>query len=243
MSDKGIPLSRMMKFTALIALNCALVKANPSIPQSPLLLFALVMLDIVLVQAVILGHPLRAFHYTFLVVGFAASLAITEVAFMPTTTGKRGSLHLLETLIRRQESIANTISLNQQLSQYLEIAERGVTNTLGLLVAWVVGLSVARQVRRRRGLEPGRRIRHIGSFFQGALIGLGIFTSIVCAINFCGLPPNAPRQGLFLYAFLLSLAILPLLGGFAVMYLNQRRDPSSAADQGEPAGPSQISAS
>jgi hypothetical protein len=76
-----------MKIIALIALNLALVIRSPYLPQSPPLLFALVMLDLVLVQSAILGRPLRAFHYTFLVVGLTVgSTPCTWVSSSSFTT-------------------------------------------------------------------------------------------------------------------------------------------------------------
>ncbi|AGA28581.1 hypothetical protein [Singulisphaera acidiphila] len=245
-----------MKLTALIALPLAIFRPTPSIPQSPLFLFALVMIGIVLVQAVILGRPLRAFHYTFLVVGFAASLAITEVAFMPATPGKRGSLQLLGTLIRWYESSVGDFSSNHRIFQYLDTIDRRVTETLGLLIAWAAGLWVARQVKRQ-GPRPGTRNRHVIPFIQGALIGLGVLTASSFAIDTWGTKPKTPTSisknlrwsGLAhapilgSHTRILGCAILPLLSGFTVMYLNQRRNPSGAAVGQEEPEPSLISAS
>ena len=43
--------------------------------------FATVMIDLVLVQAVAFGRPLRALHYTFLIVGFLSTGVIIALAF------------------------------------------------------------------------------------------------------------------------------------------------------------------
>jgi hypothetical protein len=70
-----------MKFTALVALNLAALRALPMIPECPPFLFPVVALDIVLVQTVALGRPLRAFHYTCLIVGLLSTALITALAF------------------------------------------------------------------------------------------------------------------------------------------------------------------
>ncbi|WP_254053229.1 hypothetical protein [Singulisphaera sp. GP187] len=203
-------------------------------------MFALVLLDIVLVQSVILGRPLRAFHYTFLVVGLVASMALTVLAFMPTTSGKTGSLQILGTLIRWYESIAGNLSWNHPIYQYLESAERCATSTLGLLMAWAAGLLVARLVDRWAS-QPGSRIRYFGSFFQGALIGLAVFTPIGLAIGSWAEKSNAP-QAFIRIIHGSCLALVPLLGGCAANYLNHWRSPDESAIQGVP-DPSEISAS
>ena len=78
--DRRVPEKRLtpvaMKLVALSALNLALLRAASFLPEFPPALFALVMLDLLLVQCVILGHPLRVFHYTFLVAGLVASFTL-----------------------------------------------------------------------------------------------------------------------------------------------------------------------
>jgi hypothetical protein len=78
--NQGVPLSLLMKLVALIALDLAFLRVQPFLPQSPLQLFALVMLDLVMIQYFILGRRLGAFHYTFLIVGLVASLALHTLA-------------------------------------------------------------------------------------------------------------------------------------------------------------------
>ena len=115
-SAKAVPLSLAMKHVALIALNLALLRVCPFILQSPPLLFALVMLDLVLAPAVILGRPLHAFHYTFFAVGLAASIGLSVIAFANAPPGGRvGSLGILEPLVgvyrdRRGSPVETAIS-------------------------------------------------------------------------------------------------------------------------------------
>ena len=73
MSNQGISLSLLMKLVALIALDLAFLRVQPYRLQSPLFLFALVTLDLVIIQTFILGRRIGPFHYTFLIVGLVAS--------------------------------------------------------------------------------------------------------------------------------------------------------------------------
>ncbi len=201
-----------MKLVALIALDLAFLRTQPFLPQSPLLLLALVALDLIIVQYFILGRRLGTFHYTFLIVGLVASLSLHTFSF--------NSLHILETLI----GLCQDPTWKLQPLESLAIADRCLTSTLVLLLAWGAGLWVAIQVRRRQ-LRAGRRCRRIASFFQGALIGLGVFTVIVITVNYLR-QAHAPWLSPGEYAGLLGLGltICPLLGGTAVMFLRSRHD-------------------
>ncbi len=55
-----------MKLIAIIALNLAVLRLVPEMRAGfPQCVFAIVMINLLLVQIVALGRPLRAFHYTF----------------------------------------------------------------------------------------------------------------------------------------------------------------------------------
>jgi len=192
-----------MKLVALIALDLAFLRVQPFLPQSPLQLFALVMLDLVVIQYFILGRRLGAFHYTFLIVGLVASLALHTLCY---------------------NGLYHRITRNPTWLGYLAIADRCVTSTLGLLLAWVAGLRTARLVRSREP-RPGRLCRRIASFFQGALIGLGVFTVIVVTLNYLGQTPALLLPGQYACLLGLGLAICPLLGGMAVLLLRSQLDP------------------
>jgi hypothetical protein len=99
-SSPGITLSLLMKLVALIALDLFFLRVHPFLPQSPLQLFALVMLDLVIIQYFILGRRLGAFYYTFVIVGLVASMALHTLSL--------NSLHVLETLIGLCQQITGT---------------------------------------------------------------------------------------------------------------------------------------
>jgi hypothetical protein len=215
-SSQGVSLSLLMNLVAVIALDLFFLRVHPFLPQSPLQLFALAMLDLVIIQYFILRRRLGSFHYTFLIVGLVASLVLHSLSF--------NSVHALETFIRLYQEISGGPTWKRKSLGYLAIADRCVTSTLVLLLAWAGGLWVARQVRRRQA-RPGRRCRRIASFFQGALIGLGVFTVILITLNYLG-QEQAPRfsPGQYVGLLRLGLTICTLLGGTAVMLLGSRRD-------------------
>ncbi len=64
----------------------------------------------------------------------------------------------------------------------------------------------------------------ITSFFQGAMIGLGVFTVVLVTFNYSGQAPALFTPGQFAYLLGLGLAICPLLGGTAVLLLRSHRD-------------------
>ena len=199
MSKQGVSLSLLMKLVALIALDLAFLRVQPSRIQTSLFLFALVTLDLVIIQTFILGRRLGPFHYAFLIVGLVASL-------MLHTFFDNGLFH----------GITGTPTSRQSPGS-LAIADQCVTNTLGLLLAWATGLWVARQ-------PPSRLHWRITSFFQGALIGLGVFTVILVTFNYSGQAPVRFTPGQFACLLGLGLAICPLLGGTALSLLRGRRD-------------------
>jgi hypothetical protein len=198
--NQGVPLSLLMKLVALIALDLAFLRVQPFLPQSPLQLFALVMLDLVIIQYFILGRRLGAFHYTFLIVGLVASLALHTLC---------------------SNGLYHRITRNPTWVGYVGIADRCITSILGLLLAWTAGLWAARLVRSREP-RPDRLSRRIASFFQGALIGLGVFTVIVVTLNYLGKTPALLSPGQFVSLLGLGLAICPLLGGIAVLLLKSQ---------------------
>ncbi len=215
MPGSGISIALVMKLTALVALNLAVLRVMPVIPESPPFLFALVVLDLVLVQAVTLGRPLRAFHYTFLIVGVLSTGLITALAFR-TSRPVMGSLHILETLIqwhRAARGETRVVSLHMEFPM-LAAAERWVTGTIGLLPAWAAGVMASR--RMRRGRPPGRRGRDIAAFLQGALIGLGFFAAGFTLAYGFGLRPPVPHTAGW-HVLRAAMATCPILGGTAVV--------------------------
>jgi hypothetical protein len=193
-----------MKLIALIALDLAFLRVQPSrLLQSPPFLFALVALDVVTIQFFILGRRLGPFHHAFLIIGLVASLALStffhdgvfhRITGTPTNRPSPGSL----------------------------IADRYITSTLGLLLAWSAGLRAAHR-------PPGSLSWSIASFLQGAVIGFGVFTGVFTAIlvTFLYYGQAAARLTPGQFAWLLGFgsALCPLLGGAVVLLLRSRRNP------------------
>jgi len=205
-SKQGVSLSLIMKLVALIALDLAFLRVQPYRLQSPLFLFALVTLDLVIIQTFILSRCLGPFHYTFLIVGLVASLTL-HMFF------DNGLFH----------GITGTPTSGRSPGS-LPIADRCVTSSFGLLVAWATGLWVARR-------PPSRLPWRITSFFQGAMIGLGVFTVVLVTFNYSGQAPALFTPGQFACLLGLGLAICPLLGGTAVLLLRSQRDSEGSVNQ------------
>ncbi len=231
MPGRGLSIALVMRLTALVALNLAVLRVMPVIPESPPFLFSLVVLDLVLVQAVALGRPLRAFHYTFLIVGVLSTGLITALAFR-VSRPVMGSLHILETLIqwyRAARGETGVISLHMEFPR-LEAAERWVTGTIGLVPAWAAGVMASRCMRR--GRPPGRRGRDIAAFLQGALIGLGFFSAGFSLAYGFGLGLPVPHTAGW-HVLRAVTATCPVLGGTAVVVwtrLKSRRLEGGAAE-------------
>ena len=129
---------------------------------------------------------------------------------------KVGSLRIVEKLIGTHQGVAGTPAWNRRSLEYLAIAERCVTSTLGLLLAWGASLWVVCGVSRRQPL-PHNLLRRSASFFQGALIGLGVYSVVTVTLYYFG-------PDLLQYARLPVLATCPLLGGAAVLLFKRKQD-------------------
>jgi hypothetical protein len=83
MAGAKVTIALIMKFTALVALNLALFppRVADRALESPVFCFMLAALNVVVIQAVVLGRPLRTFHHTFLVVGILSSIALTVISY------------------------------------------------------------------------------------------------------------------------------------------------------------------
>ena len=81
MAKASLSIACVMKLTALLAVDLAVIGSDPwGMLGWRGVLFPLLSLNMVLVQAFILGRPLRAFHYAFLTFGMVSS--IVEVRFV-----------------------------------------------------------------------------------------------------------------------------------------------------------------
>lgn len=155
-SRHGFRLSLLMKLVALIALNMAFLRARSFLDLLQCdVLFALVMMNLAVVQYFILGRRLGAFHCTFLVVGLVASLALS------TFCG--GSWGVLRASIGPYLRIPGRPGRAATALQNVGIADRCLTSLLVLVLAWAAGLWMASASRRQPG--PGLLDRPITSFF------------------------------------------------------------------------------
>jgi hypothetical protein len=135
-SGGRVSIAVVMKLTAIIALNLAILRAAPSmlLLAAPVFLFVVIVLDLALVQAVTFGRPLRAFYFTFLFVGIFWTGVITVLVLRQSNT-IAGSLRILETAIEHYRAVQGR---SRVISPYVDFpmlltAERWVTGTLGLL--------------------------------------------------------------------------------------------------------------
>jgi hypothetical protein len=81
MVRKRLTIALMMKFIGLVALNMALYPGLVALgPASPVLCFLFVAINLVGVQALLLGRRPEAFHFTFLLVGILWSILLTVVS-------------------------------------------------------------------------------------------------------------------------------------------------------------------
>jgi hypothetical protein len=82
MRNDRMTIALMMKWTALVALNLAILRSVVSdrAAESPVFAFMIAAINVVVIQSVLLGRPLRTFHYTFLTVGAVSSIASTVLA-------------------------------------------------------------------------------------------------------------------------------------------------------------------
>jgi hypothetical protein len=89
MRDQKITIALMMKWTALIALNLAILRSvSDRAAESPVFAFMIAAINVVVIQSVLLGRPLRTFHYTFLAIGTISSSAFTVLTAHWPTKGK-----------------------------------------------------------------------------------------------------------------------------------------------------------
>src|SRR4051812_31545584 len=94
-----------MKLTAIIALNLTVLRLVPEMRIGfPTSVFAIVMINLLLVQTVALGQRLRAFHYTFLIVGFISTGVTIALAFT-ISSPVPGSLRILEAAIQHYRAV------------------------------------------------------------------------------------------------------------------------------------------
>ncbi len=237
MSSQRFSIAVVMKLIAIIALNLAVLRVVPEMrAASPPSVFAIVMINLLLVQTVALGRPLRAFHYTFLIVGLLSTGVMIALAFSRSSPVP-GSLRILETVIHHYRAIRVQSRVLSPLIKFLMLptAEAWLACILGLLPAWAAAVLASWTMRRpyRRKSEWGQIV---AAFLKGALIGFGFFcVGATLAYSFFG-PWNVdPHTATAVwYVQWVCLVTCPLLGGMAVATLPQL---CLRKHEGEKAGP------
>ena len=82
MARRSLTIAEVMTLTALVAADLALIPFDVwSLLLFPVYLALFVSLNVVIVQAFVLGRPLGPFHYTFIVASAVASIVISELMF------------------------------------------------------------------------------------------------------------------------------------------------------------------
>jgi uncharacterized membrane protein HdeD (DUF308 family) len=216
MSERNVSIALLMKLTALAAVNLALfmfadLRPMVSPLETPPGLFIVAALNLVIVQSVILGRPLRAFHFTFLVVGAIASVGLPIFMFRYGARRPEWSLGILESL-----------NGSQLFGAHLLEADRLLTSAMCLLVAWVAAKSLAWRVQRSRN-PPGRWAQGVAAFFQGVLIGLGVLLLVLTILHslFYAEVPAPHTAGWYAHWALVGLS--PIVGGAVVCYASRAR--------------------
>ena len=150
MSGRRVSIALIMKLTAIIALNLAMLRVVPvMLFQVPLALSLIVTIELALVQ-IAFDRPLGTFYFTFLIVGILSTGEITYLAFRQSNA-VRGSLHILETAIQHYRAVqgqSRVIPLHVEFPM-LGDAERWLTCILALSPAWAAAALASWWMRRR----------------------------------------------------------------------------------------------
>jgi hypothetical protein len=159
MSAKRVSIGQLMIVVALAAVNLAVARAAPwEVVIIPSLWVLMGTIDFVIIWKLILSRPLRAFHYTFLIVFIIAFFVMANLVATER-------LHPLGLLVRWYQILTEekTISISRG---FLDIGEFWMVCFLSFTLGCATG-SVAAWLERRRGWD-------IAAFFRGALVGFGI---------------------------------------------------------------------
>lgn len=184
-----------MSLIALAGVNLWIAREAPlAIVIYPSIWVVLGWIDFVIVWKLLLRRPLRAFHYTFLVL-FPATF------FVMANQVAAERFHPLGIMIRMYQH-----SMNEQTNALsfglVRIAEFWVVLLLSLALADLIGLGAV-WLERRRGWD-------IAAVFRGALVGFGIAALLPALTNAaCG----GEVPAIVLRAQLVFLGISVLLGG------------------------------
>lgn len=221
MASGRVSLALIMRLTVLVALNLALLRDLAWMLRVPVFFFIVAAINVVLVQAVVLGRPLGVFHAAFLILGTVFAIVSNVLIGLDPRPGTGPSL-VLGTLIQGYRAITD----DDRFSQFTNSptsweADCWVLNLLGLSLAWAGGQNAAR-VPRRRGPRSRGWDGDATAFFQGAVIGFGLFS--IGTVIHSSIRPDLPIPQTFRwYAHRVGMAASPILAGFAVLYLSRSR--------------------
>lgn len=204
MTDERISIARVMLIIALVAANCALLReVSWDFLPYPTIWSGLGILDFLILWRLILRWPLRAAHYTFLVLFVQAFIILTNLA-------ARELIHPTGPLFRLYQR--NTGDTSQSITR-MAIGTFGdvwLAALMALLLAWTAGM-LAGWLERRRGWD-------IAAFWRGVLVVIGLvslFATLVHAV-LGPPPPGSPVQppgSPATYSNLVGLAVCMIVGG------------------------------
>ena len=159
MSARRVSIGQLMMVVALAAVNLAVARATPwEVVSYPPLWVLMGSLDFVILWKLILARPLRAFHYTFLIVFIIAFFVMANLVATER-------FHPLGLLVRWYQHLTVEKTSNISLG-LLCIGEFWMACLLSFTLACTIG-SIAAWLERRRGWD-------IAAFLRGALVGFGI---------------------------------------------------------------------
>jgi hypothetical protein len=196
MSAKQASIAQVMRVVALAAVNLTIMRAAPlQMVIEPFPWVALGCIDFLIFWKLILNRPLRAFHYTFLIV-----FVVTFFVMANFVAAER--LHPLGLLVRWYEQFSGEKVNSISLAGFLWIGEFWMVCFLSLTLACVIGL-VAAWLERRRDWD-------IAAFLRGALVGLGI-ASLLATIGHAAWGGAEPSSVLIGGRIILGVCLI--LGG------------------------------
>ena len=159
MSAKRASIAQVMTVVALAAVNLAVMRVMPlEVVTYPTIWVLLGSIDFVFFWKVIVKRPLRAFHYTFLIVFIIAYIVMANLVATER-------LHSLGLLVRWYQQLAGAKTIHISPA-FLWIGELWMACFLTFALACAIGL-VAAWLESRRGWD-------IAAFCAGRLLGMGL---------------------------------------------------------------------
>ena len=162
MSAQRFSIRQVMMVVALAAVNLAVTRAALGVDIYPQVLVVLLgPIDFLIIWKMILYRPLRAFHYTFLIVFVVSFFVMANEVVMER-------FHPLGVLVRGYQHVTGdeTPSISLGFLRSDERSELWMACLLSFTLGSAIGL-VAARLEERHGWD-------IAAFLRGALVGLAI---------------------------------------------------------------------